>query len=82
VLALGVTSASKLLREDEGGEGDPAVRSCLKYGIVDMSGERAHGFVEDVRSCSKVGSTTLKKKYVNHHTVNLTTNILHKRKGC
>jgi hypothetical protein len=62
VEALGVASALgqiRLLREDEGGERESTVRSCIKCGIVEMSGDSAHGFVEDIRSCSKVGSMTL-----------------------
>jgi hypothetical protein len=35
------------------------LRVCVKCGIVEMSGERAHGFVDDVKSCSRVGSTKL-----------------------
>jgi len=41
----------------------PAARDercvCVKCGIVEMSGERAHGFVDDVKSCSRAGSTKL-----------------------
>jgi hypothetical protein len=33
---------------------------CTKCGIVDTSGEKAHGFVLD-KSCSNVGSTKLVK---------------------
>lgn len=36
-------------------------RVCMKCGIVEISGERAQGFVDDVRSCSKVGSTRLQE---------------------
>jgi hypothetical protein len=35
------------------------MRVWLKCGIVDMSGERAHGLVGDIRSCSRVGSMKL-----------------------
>lgn len=42
-----------------GAEGD-ASRVCAKLGMVDMRGESAHGRVEDVRSCSSVGSTKLR----------------------
>lgn len=35
------------------------IRVCVKCGIVEMRGERAHGRVDDVRSCSKVGSIKL-----------------------
>jgi len=34
--------------------------SCTKWGIVAISGERAHGFVSDIKSCSRVGSMYLK----------------------
>jgi len=65
--ALGVISQAGpvrlLLEADEGGDGDAGTRSCAKCGIVEMRGESAQGFVEDVRSCSSVGSITL---YNNH----------------
>jgi hypothetical protein len=32
---------------------------CAKCGIVAISGERAQGFVVDMRSCSSVGSIKL-----------------------
>ena len=35
------------------------MRVCIKCGIVDTSGERAHGLVGDVKSCSRVGSMYL-----------------------
>jgi hypothetical protein len=66
VEVLGVASAMgqiRLLREDEGGERESSVRSCIKCGIVEMRGDSAHGFVEDVRSCSKVGSMILSTYY-------------------
>jgi hypothetical protein len=46
---LGVASTS---RWSEGGESKPesVMRSCIKWGIVDIRGESAQGFVEDVRS--------------------------------
>ena len=34
-------------------------RLCSKFGMVAMRGERAHGFLLDARSCSKVGSMKL-----------------------
>lgn len=36
-----------------------SILSCTKCGIVAISGESAHGFVSDIKSCSKVGSTYL-----------------------
>ena len=36
-----------------------SARVCVKYGIVEMSGERAHGLVFEARSCSSVGSMYL-----------------------
>lgn len=35
------------------------MRVWLKCGMVDMSGERAHGLVDDIKSCSRVGSIRL-----------------------
>jgi hypothetical protein len=35
------------------------MRVYVKCGIVEMSGARAHGFVDDVKSCSRVGSMKL-----------------------
>lgn len=35
--------------------------------MVDMSGERAQGFVVDVRSCSNVGSMKLRSCDVNKY---------------
>ena len=42
-----------------GAEHPDSRRLCSKYGIVAMRGERAHGFLLDARSCSKVGSMKL-----------------------
>jgi hypothetical protein len=36
-----------------------SILSCTKWGIVAISGNRAHGFVSDIKSCSKVGSMYL-----------------------
>jgi hypothetical protein len=62
VVARGVMSSQgsfRLLRDDDHCEADDGMRSCMKCGMVDMRGERAHGLVGDIRSCSKVGSTNL-----------------------
>lgn len=32
------------------------MRVCVKWGIVEMRGARAQGFVDDIKSCSRVGS--------------------------
>jgi hypothetical protein len=60
---FGVRSVSKSTELQPEEECDIDMRSCIKYGIVEMRGERAQGFVGDVRSCSKVGSTNLTKRY-------------------
>ena len=36
-----------------------SMRLCCRYGMVVISGESAHGFVRDARSCSSVGSMKL-----------------------
>jgi hypothetical protein len=46
--------------ELEGDVSDLAILVCAKCGIVEISGDRAHGFVEEVRSWSNVGSIILK----------------------
>lgn len=33
------------------GDADRATCVCLKYGIVAIKGDRAHGFVDDCKSC-------------------------------
>lgn len=40
-------------------DGDDTRRVCTKWGMVDMSGESAHGFVWEDRLCSSVGSMYL-----------------------
>ena len=42
-----------------GGVAPGSMRLCWKYGMVAMSGDRAHGFELDARSCSSVGSMKL-----------------------
>jgi hypothetical protein len=45
-------------KQEKRGKGEVVGRRlCAKWGMVEISGERAHGFVGDARSCSSVGST-------------------------
>jgi hypothetical protein len=58
------------------------MRVWLKCGIVDMSGERAHGLVGDIRSCSRVGSMkciNLRAALVPHGSFSGLSNVFPKR---
>jgi hypothetical protein len=39
------------------------MREWVRFGMVDIRGERAHGCVGEERSCSKVGSMYLAHKF-------------------
>lgn len=42
-----------------------SIRECVRWGIVATSGDNAHGFDLDARSCSRVGSMKLQERSIS-----------------